>query len=719
MRRQCPALRHVGDGCSACDHDKQLKDLSSLVPLLAVVRWGAYLLQWFWTYAWHLPLQTMRLTGFFARLVLYVIFLFPGMMFGLMYWAFAGENIISVSYKEKGGRRHTCDVYLPSALAGAPSSGRPQKAPVVVLVPGGAFLLGHKGYVTMLCRALRSVGFLCIAVDYRYWPQTTIDGMVEDVNEAVAWSFQHCEAYGGDRKQVAILGLSSGAHVAALLLTRRAAQEKRATRPGLLSWTTSDVLGFIGLGGIYHFHGAFMSHLHAKGIDFVLQRLVLGESEAVRENRSPAVLIRRDKDLAGRMPPVLLAHGTSDKIVPQEQSETFRSVLSAAGADVQLIFSEGEGHNDPVIHSPLMSNHNTVQAILLAMKRWSSKKAKEETDHACEELFQALPTWPRTPLSARDSGASPGLQNDACSQQDEIHGCISTGKEANVYYATSGEGIERAVKVYKTSILVFKDRARYVEGEFRFRQGYCKGNPRKMVAQWAEKEMRNLRRLAAVGIPCPEVVDVRQNVLVMEFLGHDGNAAPRLKDTEGLDASAWEQLYVDCAVLMRGMMQRCKLVHGDLSEYNMLYSDGKLYIIDVSQSVESDHPQALDFLKRDCVNVNNFFAKRMSTRAVPVKRLFDFVVTRELPRLGTAAESSEDDEAFKVAAQAVAFQEPMVGELGRKHSTQKLSQTYYSSCPTGTFSTVCHIQQYSNAHLTLTSRSVCCRLYADGTRGSS
>ena len=61
----------------------------------------------------------------------------------------------------------------------------------------------------MLCRALRSVGFLCIAVDYRYWPQTTIDGMVEDVNEAVAWSFQHCEAYGGDRKQVAQLGFSS------------------------------------------------------------------------------------------------------------------------------------------------------------------------------------------------------------------------------------------------------------------------------------------------------------------------------------------------------------------------------------------------------------------------------------------------------------------------------------------------------------------------------
>jgi RIO kinase 1 len=65
----------------------------------------------------------------------------------------------------------------------------------------------------------------------------------------------------------------------------------------------------------------------------------------------------------------------------------------------------------------------------------------------------------------------------------EIHGCISTGKEANVYHATGGGGpySDLAIKVYKTSILVFKDRDRYVTGDFRFRQGYCRSNPRKMV----------------------------------------------------------------------------------------------------------------------------------------------------------------------------------------------------------------------------------------------
>ena len=63
-----------------------------------------------------------------------------------------------------------------------------------------------------------------------------------------------------------------------------------------------------------------------------------------------------------------------------------------------------------------------------------------------------------------------------------------------MYHAIGGNGKELAVKIYKTSILVFKDRERYVAGDFRFRHGFNKSNPRKMVAMWAEKERRNLGR---------------------------------------------------------------------------------------------------------------------------------------------------------------------------------------------------------------------------------
>ena len=76
---------------------------------------------------------------------------------------------------------------------------------------------------------------------------------------------------------------------------------------------------------------------------------------------------------------------------------------------------------------------------------------------------------------------------------ESINGCVSTGKEANVYHAFGPE-CELAVKVYKTSILIFKDRDRYVSGEFRFRHGYCKSNPRKMVRMWFGPHLGEVRR---------------------------------------------------------------------------------------------------------------------------------------------------------------------------------------------------------------------------------
>lgn len=105
---------------------------------------------------------------------------------------------------------------------------------------------------------------------------------------------------------------------------------------------------------------------------------------------------------------------------------------------------------------------------------------------------------------------------------ERIDGCVSTGKEANVYHAVSPEGQHIALKIYKTSILVFKDRDRYVTGEFRFKGGYARSNPRKMVRLWAEKELRNLRRMKTAGLLVPEAVEVRENVLVMDFLGQGG-----------------------------------------------------------------------------------------------------------------------------------------------------------------------------------------------------
>ncbi|OAA74563.1 serine/threonine-protein kinase RIO1 [Akanthomyces lecanii RCEF 1005] len=215
----------------------------------------------------------------------------------------------------------------------------------------------------------------------------------------------------------------------------------------------------------------------------------------------------------------------------------------------------------------------------------------------------------------------------------EVHGAISTGKEANVYGAVlvddeTGAPTHRAIKVYKTAILVFKDRERYITGEHRFKGGFDKGNNRKMVKLWAEKEYRNLRRIHTAGIPCPEPLALKLHVLVMGFLGdRKGWAYPRLRDAalQGDDVDdQWRKLYIQLLGLMRKMYQVCRLVHADLSEYNILYHNEQLYIIDVSQSVEPDHPRSLEFLRMDIKNVGDFF-RRKGVDTLADRAIFNFI----------------------------------------------------------------------------------------------
>lgn len=255
-----------------------------------------------------------------------------------------------------------------------------------------------------------------------------------------------------------------------------------------------------------------------------------------------------------------------------------------------------------------------------------------------------------------------------------INGVISTGKEANVYHAVSdppgdsesSQPLHRAIKVYKTAILVFKDRDRYVTGEHRFRHGYNKSNSRAMVKMWAEKEMRNLKRLWTAGIPCPEPIYLRLHVLVMGFIGdRKGWPAPRLRDAPIDGEKAWDLLYQELVRLMRVMYQKCKLVHADLSEYNVLYYKQRLWIIDVSQSVEHDHPRSLEFLKTDIKNASDFFKKK-GVDTISEKRLFEFITAanlgpqrdgetkdeaaaRALEELPRGAEGGFDEEVFRKA----------------------------------------------------------------------
>lgn len=81
---------------------------------------------------------------------------------------------------------------------------------------------------------------------------------------------------------------------------------------------------------------------------------------------------------------------------------------------------------------------------------------------------------------------------------------------------------------------------------------------------------------------------------------------------------------------MQKMFQECNLIHADLSEYNMLWHDDRLWFIDVSQSIEPTHPCALELLARDCENVVNFFKKSGVSKVKSVEELFHHVSGLEI-----------------------------------------------------------------------------------------
>uniref|UniRef100_A0AAX7UH35 Serine/threonine-protein kinase RIO3 n=1 Tax=Astatotilapia calliptera TaxID=8154 RepID=A0AAX7UH35_ASTCA len=219
---------------------------------------------------------------------------------------------------------------------------------------------------------------------------------------------------------------------------------------------------------------------------------------------------------------------------------------------------------------------------------------------------------------------------------ENINGCISTGKESVVFHADGGSLEEQPVpdevvlKVFKTTLNEFKNRDRYIKDDYRFKDRFSKLNPRKIIRLWAEKEMHNLGRMKKAEIPCPEVVLLKKHILVMSFIGKDHVPAPKLKDAM-LNSEDLKNAYYQVLHVMQQLYQECNLVHADLSEYNMLWHEGKVWLIDVSQSVEPTHPHGLEFLFRDCRNVSTFFQKRGVSEAMSTYDLFNAVTGLNIP----------------------------------------------------------------------------------------
>ena len=188
---------------------------------------------------------------------------------------------------------------------------------------------------------------------------------------------------------------------------------------------------------------------------------------------------------------------------------------------------------------------------------------------------------------------------------DMVHYPVSTGKEGNVFYATDEDGDGMALKIFRTSTSTFTRVAKYIEGDPRFRG--ATGNRWRMIYTWVNKEFKNLARYAEAGIPVPEPITFNQNCLLMEYIGDETGPAPQLRECVLEDPT---ETYDDVISFIIDGWQEAHLVHGDLSEYNILMWDGQPVMIDVGQAMTTDNYNAKELLERDIRNVNAFFRKR-------------------------------------------------------------------------------------------------------------
>ena len=197
---------------------------------------------------------------------------------------------------------------------------------------------------------------------------------------------------------------------------------------------------------------------------------------------------------------------------------------------------------------------------------------------------------------------------------DEVMRQLMSGKEATVYVVRCGDDI-RCAKVYKDATeRSFHQAVAYQEGRrvknSRQARAMEKGTRygKKMAEEvWQNAEVDALYRLAAAGVRVPTPYICFEGVLLMELVtAADGNAAPRLNDVE-LTPELARQFH---AALLRQvvLMLLAGVIHGDLSEYNILVDEHGPVIIDLPQAIDAAGSSvAASMLERDVTNLANFF----------------------------------------------------------------------------------------------------------------
>jgi RIO kinase 1 len=205
----------------------------------------------------------------------------------------------------------------------------------------------------------------------------------------------------------------------------------------------------------------------------------------------------------------------------------------------------------------------------------------------------------------------------------EIHGVVKAGKESRVYWGKDSQGNELAIKIYLTISAEFrKGMLKYIENDPRFKG--IRRDSRSLIFAWAQKEFKNLEQATAAKVRVPKPIAVKNNVLLMEFIGKNGVSAPSMKEQPPRKP---EKIYATLLTYLRRLYLKAELVHGDLSEYNIMIWNGRPILFDMSQAVPLSHPMADFLLHRDLTNLNRFFSS-LGVKVLSTEECYRRVISR-------------------------------------------------------------------------------------------
>ena len=215
----------------------------------------------------------------------------------------------------------------------------PGPAPVMIFVPGGAWVHGSRilqGYALMAHLAAK--GWVCLSIDYRVSPNHAWPQHMSDVKAAIAWARANVDRFGGDRDFVTIAGCSAGGHLAALAGLTQNVPEYQSHLP---DGSDTSVDAVVGIYGRYDWEDRSTTE-RVRFVDFlervVVKRKIDRHPEIFRA-ASPIAQIHPDA------PPFLVVHGTGDTIIPVDQARSFVERLRGESKSVvSYVELPGAGH---------------------------------------------------------------------------------------------------------------------------------------------------------------------------------------------------------------------------------------------------------------------------------------------------------------------------------------------------------------------------------------